>query len=187
MNDFLFLIVVENLRPTEKLPLGKVAWFSVVPEQWRAALVSFTSSHFGVEQSHTPFFEARAITSLIFTGIALWFAWSAARATNVADWLSAAFLTIAWFWLLLPTQNPWYWTWALPLLPLARSRVWWALSALAFIYYLRFWFVSQYADTPLLGTSYTGPWFFDFVVTWLEYGPWFIALFVDSRYTSRSS
>jgi hypothetical protein len=180
MNDFLFLLVVENLRPMDGLPAEKVAWFSIAPQRWRCSLASITNYYIGVEQSHAPFFVARMLTSLLFVGLALWFAWRATRATTVADWMASAFLTIAWFWLLLPTQNPWYWTWALPLLPFTRSRVWWALSALAFIYYLRFWFVSQYANTPLLGTSYTGPWFFDFVITWLEFGPWFIALFADS-------
>jgi len=187
MNDFLFLLVVENLRLTDRLLPRQAAWFSIVPQSCRSSLAAFISASFGVDESHAAFFAARAITTLIFSGLALWFAWSAARATIVTDWLASAFLTIAWFWLLLPTQNPWYWTWALPLLPFARSRVWWALSALAFIYYLRFWFVSQYAQTPLLGTNYTGPWFFDFVVTWAEFGPWFVALFISSRYAHRSS
>jgi hypothetical protein len=187
MNDFLFLLVVENLRPSDELPPEKIAWFTIVPQRWRSALTSFTAYQFGVDQNHAPFFLARAITSLIFMGLAGWFARCATRATTIADWITPAFLTIAWFWLLLPTQNPWYWTWALPLLPFARSRVWWTLSALAFIYYLRFWFVSQFPATPLMGTNYTGPWFFDFVITWLEFCPWFIALFVDSRYASKSS
>jgi hypothetical protein len=187
MNDFLFLLVVENLRPSDELSPGKIAWFSIVPQRWRSALATFTSHQFGVEQNYAPFFVARAITSMIFMGFAAWFAWRAAQATAISEWIAPAFLTIAWFWLLLPTQNPWYWTWALPLLPFARSRVWWTLSALAFIYYIRFWFVSQYHDTPMLGTNYTGPWFFDFVVCWVEFGPWFFALFVDSRYASKSS
>ena len=32
-----------------------------------------------------------------------------------------AFLVLAWFWLLSPTQNPWYWTWALPLVMRSSS------------------------------------------------------------------
>ncbi|MFM9961618.1 MAG: hypothetical protein ACKV2Q_10370 [Planctomycetaceae bacterium] len=52
--------------------------------------------------------------------------------------MEATFLIIAWYWLLLPTQNPWYLTWCLPFLPFARGRAWFALSVLAFVYYLRF-------------------------------------------------
>jgi hypothetical protein len=95
---------------------------------------------------------------------------------DAVDWLRAAFLTIAWFWLLLPTLNPWYWTWAMPLLPFARSRAWLALSGLVFVYYLRFWLTYHFAETPVLGTRYPGPWFFDYIVTWLEFGPWFLWL-----------
>ena len=85
----------------------------------------------------------------------------------------AGFLTLAWFWLLCPTQNPWYWTWALPLLPFARSRVWMAVSGFVLLYYLRFWLTYDWADTSVLGTGYMGSAFFDFVVTWLEFAPWF--------------
>ena len=179
MNDFLFAIVIENLRPTSNLPARQVAWFSVLPQQLRVALISRAVA-FGIDEQQSPFFATRGLTSLAFLGLALWFASQAANAPSVSDWLTAAFLTIAWFWLLLPTQNPWYWTWAIPLLPFARSRVWWALSGLAFIYYLRFWFASQFPDTPLLGTGYTGPWFFDFVITWIEFVPWFVVLMIGS-------
>ena len=92
-----------------------------------------------------------------------------------------ATLTVAWFWLLQPTANPWYWTWALPLLPFARNRAWFALSGLAFLYYLRFWLTYHFPDTPVLGTRYTGPTFFDYVVTWLEFAPWFAWLALETR------
>lgn len=92
--------------------------------------------------------------------------------------LEAAFLTLAWFWLLLPTQNPWYLVWCLPFLPFARSRAWLLLSGLAFTYYLRFWLTAQFPN-PLGGLPYPGPQFFDFVVTWLEYFPWFIGLLLE--------
>ena len=59
----------------------------------------------------------------------------------------------------------WYWTWALPLLPLARSRVWLAMSGLVLVYYLRFWLRCHFPDTPVLGIAYRGGVFFDLVVT----------------------
>ena len=64
----------------------------------------------------------------------------------------------------------------MPLLPFARGRAWMALSGLVFLYYLRFWLTRHFAEAPVLGTRYPGPWFFDYVVTWLEFGPWFLWL-----------
>ena len=173
MNDFLFLLVMENVRPYDGLPPSERAWFSVVPESWRSATVAGLSARFGVEPWRAPFFLTRGVTSLLFLGLALGLAWRARRAAGPADWLGAAFLTVAWFWLILPTLNPWYWTWAVPLLPFARNRAWLALSGLVFVYYLRFWLTYHFAEAPVLGTRYPGPLFFDYVVTWLEFGPWF--------------
>jgi hypothetical protein len=61
------------------------------------------------------------------------------------------------------------------LVPFARSRAWLVLSGLAFVYYFRFWMTAQF-PSPLLGTSYPGPQFFDYVVTWLEFAPWLVWL-----------
>jgi len=79
-------------------------------------------------------------------------------------------------WLLCPTQNPWYWTWALPLLPFARSRVWLAVSGLSLLYHLRFWLSYHWPDTSVWESGYFGPVFFDFVVTWVEFAPWLLLL-----------
>ncbi|HVC93113.1 MAG TPA: hypothetical protein VND64_05450 [Pirellulales bacterium] len=179
MNDFLFLLVMENLRPTESLPPKEVAWFSVVPEAWRRAILSTVEARFSVGTQDAAFFMSRVLTSVAFLAVACALAWLGARAATAADWLRAAFLTVAWFWLLLPTLNPWYWSWAMPLLPFARGRAWLALSGLALVYYLRFWLVYHFSDVAMLGTRYTGPFFFDYVVTWFEFGPWFVWLAVD--------
>ena len=46
-----------------------------------------------------------------------------------------------------------------------------------FIYYLRFHFGSHFADQRVLEwLPYQGESFFDFVVVWVEYLPWFVAL-----------
>jgi hypothetical protein len=181
MNDFLFLILMENLRPYADLPPHERAWFSVVPEPWRVALIARVQARLAIEPGRVPFFLSRAITSVLFVVLAAWFAWRARDAREATDWLRAAFLTVAWFWLLLPTLNPWYWLWAVPLLPFARNRAWLAISGLTFLYYLRFWLTYHYAETPVLGTRYPGPWFFDYVVTWLEFGPWFFWLGMQTR------
>lgn len=179
MNDFIFLVVVENLKPATDLPPGRTAWFSVVPESVRQSLVSAVSARLGVAEAEVPFLVTRALTGTTFLVLACWFAWRAARKAEIASLCEAGFLTLAWFWLLCPTQNPWYWIWALPLLPFARSRAWLAVSGLLLLYYLRFWFSYHWDDTPVLGTRYVGTAFFDFIVPWVEFGPWFAWLGAD--------
>jgi hypothetical protein len=181
MNDFLFLLVMENLRPYAQLEPDERAWFSIVPEDAREALVATVQDRLGIEARRVPFFLSRAVTMLAFAALAAWLAWRARSASSPGEWFGAAFLTVAWFWLLQPTANPWYWTWALPLLPFMRNRVWFALSGLAFLYYLRFWLTYNFPDTPVLGTRYPGPTFFDYIVTWIEFGPWFAWLALETR------
>ena len=178
MNDFLFLLVIENLRPSSGLPPEQIAWFTVTPESWRTALVASVAQQTGLATERVPFVLTRLLLSLALVGAAVGLAlWVTADTEGQRHerLLEATFLTLAWFWLLLPTQNPWYLTWCLPFLPFARSRAWFALSGLAFLYYLRFWMTAQFS-APLLGTSYPGPQFFDYVVTWLEYVPWLVFL-----------
>jgi hypothetical protein len=180
MNDFLFLLVIENLRPSSGLPTEQIAWFTVTPESWRAALVATVAQQTGVDAERVPFVLTRFLLSLTLIGLAFGLALWAARRFKADSpqherLLEATFLTLAWFWLLLPTQNPWYLTWCLPFLPFARGRAWFALSGLAFAYYLRFWMTAQF-PSPLLGTPYPGPQFFDYVVTWLEFAPWMVWL-----------
>ena len=185
MNDFIFLLVMENVRPTAQLPPGERAWFSVLPDRWREKLMGMLVDELGLDVEIAPFAFTRIVTSLVFLLLAAFFAYRAAQCTSGRDFLRYAFLTIAWFWLLLPTGNPWYWTWAMPLLSFARSRVWLALSGLAMLYYLRFWFVYHFADTTVLGTSYRGAYFFDYVVTWLEFAPWFTVLACCALFRAR--
>lgn len=187
MNDFLFLILIENIRPTAQLPRGEVAWFSVIPEKWRLSLIQFAKPLLGIDARRIPFFLTRAATSVGFVVLAVWLAARARHVEEPGAWLSAAFLTVAWFWLLLPTLNPWYWTWALPLLTFVRNRTWLVMSGLVFLYYFRFWLTHHFAATPLLGTAYTGPLFFDYLVTWLEFGPWLATLMASVRLASSSA
>ena len=187
MNDFIFLIVMENVRSTAQLPPQQRAWFSIVPERWRLALINRLRNLFPVDADVATFVFTRAVTLAAFVLLASTFTWRAARASTAEQFLRCAFLTIAWFWLLLPTGNPWYWTWAMPLVPFARSRAWLALSGLVMLYYLRFWLVFHFREIALCRTPYTGSWFFDYVVTWIEFGPWFGWLLVDVfSATSRS-
>ncbi|WP_246146852.1 hypothetical protein [Rubripirellula lacrimiformis] len=175
MNDFLFLIIVENIKPTAQLGPHETAWFTVMPDLVRERLVNSVATRFNIAPGEAPFMIARGITAFIFFVVAITLAWRTAG-KDAASICEAAFLTIAWFWLLCPTLNPWYWTWALPLLPFARGRAWIAVSGLVLIYYLRFWLDYHFPTTAVLGTPYTGAAFFDFIVTWIEFAPWFVVL-----------
>jgi hypothetical protein len=132
------------------------------------------------------FLVMRFLTLAAFSLIVLLLIRRAWRLSDPAVWLSAAFLSLAWFWLLSPTQNPWYWIWSLPLVMFGRSRAWLVVSGLVMIYYLRFWLSGHWADQPVLGTAYPGATFFDFVVTWIEFGPWFVWLVWETAITKRT-
>ena len=168
INDMLFMVVVENLKP--KLDHGLAdapePWFVLTPPSWRESL-TFESA----------FNLSRMITLGVFCLIMIyliyrwWFAEDDARASM---FVRCCFLTIAWFWLLSPTQNPWYWCWALPFVPLAGNRTWYLMSAITLMYYLRF--------------SYHGPDItdFDFVIPFFEFVP-FLALLAGETWVRKAS
>jgi hypothetical protein len=176
MNDFLFMLVLENVKPDSSRPSEERPWFAVVPDAWRTKIVERPAEWFGMELSATAFLLARIITSAVFLIVVGVLAWHATGSREPVDWLRAAFLTVAWFWLVSPTQNPWYWTWAMPLVVFARSRAWLAVSGLAMVYYLRFWLDYQWPDESVPGIGYSGKLTFDYVVTWLQFAPWFALL-----------
>lgn len=176
MNDFLFLLVFENLRPLPPLADHQQAWFSAVPNQWRSRITTPAARRIRRSLDETAFLMTRVLTGSVFVIVALVLLWRVAGSDDPNDWLRAAFLTLAWFWLLCPTLNPWYWSWVLPLLPWARARAWLWVSGLVLLYYLRFWLDYHYSGQQVAGTPYRGVDFFDFVVTWLEHAPLLAAL-----------
>lgn len=182
INDFLFLILVENLRPDEHIAERYRPWFVVVPNDWRNALGDGLAEYSDLTATQAPFLVARGISAMVLVAVVLWLSWRGARSQRSVDRCRATFLILAWFWLLAPTQNPWYWTWALPFLPFARGRAWMAVSGLVLLYYLRFWLGYHWPTSPVLSTTYPGTLFFDFVVTWLEFGPWMVWLIVEGLY-----
>lgn len=179
MNDFLFLLAVENLKPPDRASEVR-PWFSFVSQDCRELLTQPIAEMLGTTQETAAFVLTRALTMAVFMLLAVLFAGKSAMSGKPEALLEAAFLTLAWFWLLLPTQNPWYWLWALPLIPFARGRAWLAVSGLVLAYYLRFWLSYHFPMGPTFGTSYAGSQFFDFIVTWIEFGPWLLALFASS-------
>ncbi len=208
MNDFLFMLVVENLKPD--MPPNEPdpnPWFRITSNEFRNGVVEFVkpvfstsdNQQFNYRPQHYAFFTTRVITIAVFGLIVIWSCIQVVHQPEPRRWLEMAFLTLAWFWLLSPTQNPWYWIWAMPLLVFARSRVWFLMSGLLFAYYLRFWFDShcgqsnaiafleqQFGNSGLLkwifpnseSFQYQGTTFFDFYVTWYEFGPLLAALFL---------
>jgi hypothetical protein len=181
MNDFLFLLVIENLK-TADVRGEHTAWFSLVPDELRESVVGRVPANWVADRWGAAFVVARGMTLLPLICVASWLIWRSIRVDDITVWLESAFLTLAWFWLLSPTQNPWYWTWVLPLLPWTRNRVWLAVSGLVLIYYMRFCLAYHLETTPVLGTPYVGVVFFDLVVTWFEFGPWFLCLLISWGY-----
>jgi len=185
MNDLLFMCVRENLLPQDDTRVEKKPWFVVLPSDWSQAILDgyaatkekLLSAEVPLQEDGKPnnsrisFELTRVITGLITLLIACTLAYHAAHPDRSAeDVVRAAFLTLAWFWLLFPAQNPWYWCWTLPFLPFIRYRAWHAMAALTLLYYLRFWLTAHYPNPPVVGTAYDGEYFFYFVIPWIEFG-----------------
>jgi hypothetical protein len=190
MNDFLFQLVEANVALRTGSDREPGPWFAVTPVSWRESAIRTTraiwesASGRVTSDAAAAFRLARLVTAIAFLLVALTLAWKTPREDRPERLLELSFLTLAWFWLLQPTQNPWYWIWALPFAPFARGRAWLAMSGLVLCYYLRFWFVHHCSDFAVLNT-YRGAAFFDNVVVWLEFAPWFAwlatAYFLRSR------
>lgn len=177
MNDFLFLLLEANLVPAESMrPDDCQPWFAFTPESWRNAVVRPIIAIAKVDARAAGFVAARSVTLAVFLVLALRWALRAAGSDEPDDFLQAAFLTLAWFLLLAPTINPWYWTWALPLVPFARFRSWLSVSGLLLLYYSRFWFGAHWPDSGVPGSTCSGEAFFDNVVVWFEFGPLWLLL-----------
>lgn len=178
MNDLIFMIIEENIREN----LGGEGlddhWFVIVPKSWRSQINSSIISITGMPPYRVPFVTTRVLTLLLFFIVVLALAYSVwRRSEDELAVLQAAFLTVAWFWLLAPTQNPWYWSWALPLVVFARGRAWLAVGGLCLMYYLRFWLLYHYPESRIGGTDLTGTQYFDFVLVWFEFAPFLVMLF----------
>ncbi len=179
MNDLIILFLEANLTPTRD-EVSAVPWFAITPNAWRGSVASRVARLFSMPPDRVPFLIARSLTAVIFVALSLWWAWQGAASLKADDFLRMVFLTLAWFWLLSPTWNPWYWSWALPFIPFARHRTWLAVSGLLSLYYLRFYFAYRWGGTPVAGTPYEGEMFFHHVVVWIEHLPWLVALGAES-------
>ena len=183
MNDVIFSVLLENVRYRDGSRAD--AWYGVTPSRFRRWVSQRASDVFACDPRQASFLVARIITAFIFALIVLW---SVLRidAADVRQLGQLSFLTLAWFWALSPTLNPWYWTWALPLLPLTKSRGWWLISGLLTLYYLRFWLDyhpemgGRVAAAFGLPPSASGTTLFDEILVFVEHLPWMAIVLWES-------
>lgn len=160
MNDLLFMCVVENLKLEHETHL--TPWFVIVDNRTRRSVRAWFENF--ATKPLTAFVVARAITVGIFGLLVLWTLYGFLKLPTSKQFLNLTFLTIAWFWFLSPTQNPWYWAWAMPFVIFANSRVWMLVAATTMLYYYRF-YVSYHGPTR---SEYV---FFDHYFPWFEFTP----------------
>lgn len=174
MNDLIFMVIEENVRPDADPAVHPKPWFVFFPASWRSQIVEIASSVMAIDAKQIPFVLARMTTLAVFGMVVIGCCVRLRR--RAAFFPEACFLVIAWFWMLAPTQNPWYWTWALALLPFATNRAWLAVGGLALLYYARFWFHFHQLGWEFMGIEYVGVEVFDYVVVWIEFLPVLVML-----------
>lgn len=172
MNDLAFSFVYENAKPNVA-DQPNPAWYVFTPNSWRHQWNQWLKERVDFNPA---FFTARVITLFTFLVGLIWLFYRPRSETQSSELLNDAFLVIAIFFFLQPTQNPWYWLWAMPFACFARNRGWLLVSAFLFTYYLRFSFKRLEGETNIFGVSYSGAGLFDHFVVWFEYGFMLIAL-----------
>lgn len=182
MNDLLFMLVLENTSHTNEIAQTDqtvvAPWFVVIPDFLRSSLHGRVGQLLGHPSWLTPFLLSRMITTMVLAAIVIKACHDLLRDASCV--LETCFVSIAWFWMLSPTQNPWYWTWALPLVPFARNRAWLLASTVCLLYYLRFWFDYHQHEITLAGRAYTGVEIFDYVVVFFEFTPLLFLLMIGT-------
>lgn len=181
MNELIFMILFQNLRSIDETRTVDVPWFRVLGKQSRDSICRMGERFVSNEES--PNLITRLVTIGMFSiaySIVLYRLLRTPKPNqeSVNHFLSNCFWIVAIFFCLQPTQNPWYWTWALPFLTFCRNRAWIAYAPLLLVYYLRFWFRELTSEFDFLGFTYSGTGFFDYCVVWLEHLPIFLAVFV---------
>lgn len=172
VNDLIFSLLYENLLPASERK-SDAPWYVVTPNRWRESLTQTFEEPIPAEPNRRriSFLVARSITLLIWlliVGSLLRKLW---RDPSAKQLVHQIFLALAWFWLLAPTQNPWYWSWALPFLLPSHRRAWLGMSCVLFAYYLRFPLLYFEVDGVVPGTNLSGWELFSDIVVWIEFVP----------------
>ncbi len=171
-NDFLFMLVYHNLRPSPDETDGR---YVLVPrtcrEEWQRDYLDPWGDALGLPLKAQPAF---VLTQALMgaAGLALCLGW-AGRVFGRPEpgvLLHYGFLTLAWAWLLTSAANPWYLLWSLPLIVFSGRWSWFLLPGLAWLYYVRFWLDAlPWSGRPMAPDD----------VVWLEYVPFFAALLIE--------
>lgn len=166
MNDAIFSGIYQNVE----YDWGDYGppWYVIVPNETRIKW-SRDLSTFELAKGNGAYFVARLVTVSLFGMFYLCMLIRIWKTEAALDLAAHLFLIIGVFFYLQPTQNPWYWLWAMPLVCFAKNRGWLFVSAILFVYYLRFWFGEQEPSLSFLGRDYVGHDLFDHCITWLEF------------------
>lgn len=174
MNEWAYMLVYQNLKEINPDQELNRPWFRIIGESTRKNFLRPIANRVGDKDA--AYTLSRVITlgffSLFYLSL-LVLIWTKDSAEPI--WvLSGAFWVVAIFFCLQPTQNPWYWTWAMPLIPFTRVRGWLAYSTFLFIYYFRFSLKNVEGPFEFLGCTYSGQGYFDHVIVWAEHLPVFL-------------
>ena len=174
MNEWAYMLVYQNLRELSPEQKQNRPWFRVVDEATRKRILKTVESI--AQPGDAAYVMSRIVTLGIFGVFYGFLLWRFLRSDHEVSMglLSGCFWILAIFFCLQPTQNPWYWTWAVPFLPFCRNRAWLVYSTFLLVYYLRFSMVLDPGPYNVLGQQYTGTGLFDYVMVWLEHLPVFI-------------
>ncbi len=180
-NDLLFMLAHENLHP--QAPGVPDRWFVVVPAEARRAIDRVAAATLarvvGASGAKPAFLLTQAVMGAALATIGLIWAVRVFRAPEPLVLLRGTALILAWGWLLSSTPHPWYLTWSLPFLVFAERRSWFLLTGLALMYYLRFHLEYQAAPggQAAIDRAFDA---FDCGFVWLEFGPFFTALALET-------
>ena len=161
MNDAIFSGIYQNVEYDwrEDGP----PWYVFVPNETRV-------KWFQDYEGNHAYYVARVATVGMFGLFYLFVFYRLWWTNEPEDLANLLFVIIGVFFYLQPTQNPWYWAWAMPLVCFAKNKGWLFVSLILFVYYLRFWFTEKNYPYHFMGTRYVGHDFFDHCLVWVEFG-----------------
>jgi hypothetical protein len=165
MNDAIFSFFYQNVEYDWG---GKdPAWYVFVPNEtrteWCAKLAEVKWAN-----GNPAYFVARIVTVVLFAVFYFWTLLKIRKTESADDLAGWLFLIMGVFFFLQPTQNPWYWLWAMPLVCFAKNRGWLFVSTALFVYYMRFCFEEAGQSYSFLSVNYVGVDFFDHCIVWIE-------------------
>lgn len=177
INELIFMFVYQNLRDLDAAQKTDRPWFRMTDTVTRDWVNGWLAPLVGKEQAANA--TARLMTLVLFGVAYSWVILLLIRSESPdRAILAAAFWTVALFFCVQPTQNPWYWTWAIPFMAFVGNRVWLLYSSFLFLYYFRFWFQIREGSFSFLGQEYSGAGYFDYVIVWIEHGVILLAVVV---------